>query len=395
MNEMSKAKRILVVSGLPCYPPITGNSRRIYNVIKLMKALGYSVDFLYHSFEKNDNEKEMRSFLGENHYYFCRTHNDKNSWFYKNSRGKSIERFVPPYPIDVKYLDVVEKRVKKLLVKGNYDVLWLEYPHQSKILEHVGKNIVKVIDTHDKFAYRNYKMFPFTHKTVDYSLSFRGERKVLSRADYVIAIQEEEKRYFDRLLKGRSTKAVTIGDTHELVEKENEIRNNYNICFIGSAYEPNIDAINWFIKDIFPLIKGEVPACKLIVAGNVCNKIEKGNTESIVLLGRVEEVDSVYSTCRVAVNPVRAGTGLNIKSIEAIAHCKPLVATCVGAKGLVFEKPVVAVANNNRGFADKVIAFLKNDLLCRQYRNNCISYMKAYNNKNLRTMKKVINARKQ
>lgn len=359
-----------------------------------MKALGYSVDFLYHSFEKNDDEKKMRDFLGENHYYFCRTHIDRNSWFYKNSRGIFIERFVPPYSIDVKYLDVVEKWVKKLLMKGNYDVLWLEYPHQSKVLEHVGKNIVKIIDTHDKFAYRNYKMFPFTHKTVDYSLSFRGERKVLSRADYVIAIQEEEKRYFDRLLRGTSTKVVTIGDTHELAKNENEIY-NYNICFIGSTYEPNIDAINWFIKDIFPMVKEKVPACKLLVAGRVCDKIEKMKTEDIELLGSVKEVDSVYGICRVVINPVRAGTGLNIKSIEAIAHGKPLVATCVGAKGIVFEKPVVAVAKDSKEFADKVIAFLKNGLLCQQYRNNCISYIEAYNNRNLRTMEKVINARKQ
>ena len=38
VTDESKAKRILVVSGLPCYPPITGNSRRIYNVIKRMKV---------------------------------------------------------------------------------------------------------------------------------------------------------------------------------------------------------------------------------------------------------------------------------------------------------------------------------------------------------------------
>jgi len=394
MNEMSKAKRILVVSGLPCYPPITGNSRRIYNVVKLMKALNYHVDFLYHSFEKNDNEKEMREFLGENHYYFCRTHIDKDSWFYKNSKGIFIERFAPPYSIDVKYLKEVEKKVKKLLAKDSYDVLWLEYPHQSKILENIDDSIVKIIDTHDKFAYRNYKMFPFTHKTVDYSLSFRGERKVLSRADYVIAIQEEEKRYFERLLKGKPTKAVTIGDTHELVKNKEQINDNYNICFIGSAYEPNIDAINWFIKNVFPLIKKEIPACKLVIAGNVCDKIKKVNVENIELLGRVKDVDSVYSNCRVAINPVRAGTGLNIKSIEAVAHCKPLVSTGVGAKGIVFEKPVVAVANDNREFAKKVIAFLKNSFLCQQYRSNCINYIKEYNHKNLRTMEKIISAGK-
>lgn len=391
---MSDVKKILVVSGVPCYPPIMGNRRRIYNVIKLMKTLGCQVDFLYHSSEKNDNEKEMIEFLGEKHYYFCRTHMDRNSWFYKHSRGMSIERFVPPYPIDVKYLKEVEKKVKKLLKKDSYDVLWVEYPHQSKILEHVDDSIVKIIDTHDKFAYRNYKMFPFTHKTVDYSLSFRGERKVLSRADYVIAIQEDEKRYFNRLLRGKSTGVATIGDTHELVKKEAEISESNNICFIGSEYEPNIDAINWFIKDIFPLISAKVPTCKLIVAGNVCNKIGKVNTENIELLGRVENIDSVYGNCRVAINPVRAGTGLNIKSIEAIAHCIPLVATSVGAKGIFFEKPVVEVADGNREFAEKVIAFLKNSFLCQQYSDNCVSYIKNYNNKNLRTMEKVINAGK-
>ena len=113
------------------------------------------------------------------------------------------KRNIPQNRVDMRYSTEVNQKVQSLLKRYRHDVLWLEYPYQSKILEKSSDSLIKVIDTHDKFAYRNYKAFPFVHKVVDYSLTFGGERKALSRADYVIAIQKEEKNIIKDFKKGK------------------------------------------------------------------------------------------------------------------------------------------------------------------------------------------------
>ena len=99
-------------------------------------------------------------------------------------------------------------------------------------------------------------MFPFTHKVIEYSITFSGERKALGRADYVIAIQNEEEKYFKKLLKGKKTKVMTIGDNHNIVK--NEIQKSHDICFCGSGNGLNVDALNWFINEIFPMIVSQI-----------------------------------------------------------------------------------------------------------------------------------------
>ena len=290
--------------------------------------------------------------------------------------------------MDVKYLPEVNRKVQALLKKYKHDVLWLEYPYQSKVLEKTSDSVTKVIDTHDKFAYRNFKAFPYVKKVVDYSLTFLGERKALGRANYVIAIQKEEKAYYTRLLMGKKTKVITIGDNHGLVK--NGLSKNQDICFVGSGNRFNVDGINWFINSIFPVILKKVRDCRLVIVGKICKEISVKPNKNIELLGIVDDIEEVYRNCRLVINPVRTGTGLNIKAIEAIAHCKPLVSTVAGARGLKYEKPVVAVAEDEHSFANQVIEFLESDSLCEQHIKTCNHFIKSYNQNNLKAMNRVI-----
>lgn len=389
---MDKNKRILMISDCVFYPQNEGNCRRIYNIIRTMQSMDCIIDFLYYASERSKYARQMKEILGKEHYFFYQILSVKSNIFYKNSTGKNLERFAPPDRVDIKYIPELNRKVHELIKKYKYDVIWLEYIYQSKLFNNISDPILKVIDTHDRFAYRNFKMFPFFHKVVNYSITFSGERRGLSRADYVISIQNEEEKYFKKLLKGTKTKVITIGDNHDIVE--NEIQKNHDICFCGSGNGLNVDALNWFIHDVFPIIIRAIKDCRLIVAGQICEKINIEINKNICLLGLVENIDEVYKECRVVINPIRMGTGLNIKSIEAIVHCKPLVSTTVGARGLKWSQPIISIADDKLKFAKNVIRFLKDDLLCEKYRNNCIKFIEEYNRNNQMAMKMVLTSKK-
>ena len=138
------------------------------------------------------------------------------------------------------------------------------------------------------------------------------------------------------------------------------------------------------------MILKKVRDCRLVIVGKICKEISVKPNKNIELLGIVDDIEEVYRNCRLVINPVRTGTGLNIKAIEAIAHCKPLVSTVAGARGLKYEKPVVAVAEDEHSFANQVIEFLESDSLCEQHIKTCNHFIKSYNQNNLKAMNRVI-----
>lgn len=376
---MSK-KRVLMVSYLIFFPPDQGNRRRVYNFIKLIQNRGYIVDYLYYGHVRPEIQK-MCECLGEGQFIYCQLKYD-NPYIW-HSRWSMFGRFAPLYRTDSLYAPEIAKKVNILLKKKRYSILWLEYIMQSKLFDFIETPIVKVIDTHDRFAYRNFRLYPYANSNVGYSITYSGERKALERADYVIAIQKTEETYFNNLLKGKKTEVVTIGDSHNVVK--NDLNDSHDICFVGSINELNIDGINWFVHQVLPLIMNKVNDCRLLIAGRICESIHVQG-KNIVCLGCVDNLDEVYRDCRVVVNPVRAGTGLNIKTIEAVAHCKPIVSTSAGVRGLKNRKPIAVVADDKTEFAENVCRLLYDNVLCREYIDNCYEYISAYNCKNAKAL---------
>jgi glycosyltransferase involved in cell wall biosynthesis len=112
----------------------------------------------------------------------------------------------------------------------------------------------------------------------------------------------------------------------------------------------------------------------------VCAKLP--DVDGVIKLGRVDELDDFYDAIRFAINPVMSGTGLNIKTIEALAYGRALVATEIGAKGINSEEPVLVKCANAREFADAVINLLSNQQECDRLARNAHRYIEKYNEKN-------------
>jgi glycosyltransferase involved in cell wall biosynthesis len=136
--------------------------------------------------------------------------------------------------------------------------------------------------------------------------------------------------------------------------------------FIGSANQSNIDALHYFIEEIFPAVKTSFPEATLLVAGPVCRVLDSPD-QSIIKCGEPENLDELYGKASVVINPIRFGTGLKIKNIEALGYAKPLVTTPVGAEGLENgADSAFLVADDASGFARHLNRILTEEALyCR------------------------------
>ncbi|WP_160319433.1 glycosyltransferase [Stenotrophomonas koreensis] len=111
------------------------------------------------------------------------------------------------------------------------------------------------------------------------------------------------------------------------------------LLFVGSAsHRPNIDGLDWFLHEVFPLLKqeGNVPILTIVGSGMERYQIPVDAADRVRVLGRVDDADLVrcYAQARVVVAPLRFGGGVKGKVLEAIDMGVPCVLTAVAAQGL-------------------------------------------------------------
>lgn len=98
---------------------------------------------------------------------------------------------------------------------------------------------------------------------------------------------------------------------------------------------PNLDAVKWFIDDIWPLIFAKYPDAKFYLAGrNMPESLLKIKKQNIVVCGEVEDAAAFINAKEIMVVPLRAGSGMRIKILEGMALGKIIISTKVGAEGI-------------------------------------------------------------
>jgi glycosyltransferase involved in cell wall biosynthesis len=136
-----------------------------------------------------------------------------------------------------------------------------------------------------------------------------------------------------------------------------------HLVFSGSMdWHPNEDAVCYFMSEILPLIRAEVPEASFTIVGrnpteHVRQAAAAANAE---VTGTLDDIRPSIADAAVCVVPLRAGSGTRLKIFEALAMGKAVVSTTVGAEGLSIQPDTHYVAADGaRPFADAVIALLK------------------------------------
>ena len=112
------------------------------------------------------------------------------------------------------------------------------------------------------------------------------------------------------------------------------------LFFIGTYnYRPNLDAAEFLINEVFPLVRERRPEARLVIAGESSEKLPSfnGRPKGVEFAGFVSDLAEVYRRATVVCCPILAGGGTRIKIIEAAAARKAIVSTTVGAEGLALD----------------------------------------------------------
>lgn len=235
----------------------------------------------------------------------------------------------------------------------------------------------------------------------DYYQTLYWERLCWKKATKIITLTPEDADCIRRLESNVEVELIPNGIDHDFTidqPDDNQLTDNFShhvstkgamiddnapsILFVGNfLYYPNIDAILFFCKNIFPLILKEIHNAKLLVVGSSpppeIKALEAHNKGNVVITGYVSSLYPFYNYAKVVVCPLRIGGGIKVKIIEALRAGKAIVSTSVGAQGIDINKGLLYVSDKISDFAINVIRLLSDKELRRNQELNTLKFMKT------------------
>ena len=251
--------------------------------------------------------------------------------------------------------DALLKAVKKLAEVMQPTAVIANYVFSTGIFLDLSAEVLRVVDTHDVFSSKAEKVVRYG--IVDeIGLSVDEEGALLRRADLIIAIQDEEAILFREI--APEQRVITCGAAFPLTPQAQPLRPSLVVGVVGSANSINVDGLFRFEEAIWPRVVRKVPMARLIVAGDLSSHL-RPTTPNAESLGHVPDMKDFYQRITVAANPSVAGTGLKMKTVEALAMGRACVTWPKGADGVDVEKvPHLHVSLSSENFASKLAELL-------------------------------------
>jgi glycosyltransferase involved in cell wall biosynthesis len=157
----------------------------------------------------------------------------------------------------------------------------------------------------------------------------------------------------------------------------------------------NVHGITWFIEQVLPLVRRHVPEAELWLVGGICDRFGR-DIPGVRCFGFVDRLDDLYRRVAAVINPQRFGTGLSIKSVDALAHGAPLVTTSSGARGLedgAGPGPGAAFlqADSHEAFGECMIRLLQDPTQADRLAERGAGFAAEYYRRNVQALADVVN----
>ncbi|MCI8938511.1 MAG: glycosyltransferase [Dorea sp.] len=335
-RERKQGRNTVVVFSetIPKYDHDAG-SKTIYSYLQLFLEHGYIVKFVPRDFEvvipytHELQQMGIEVLYGEYYKKYI------NMWLLKNET--SIEFAFINYPAcGERFLDILKCTSIKTIYYG--------------------------VDLHFLRNQREYELTGDLHSLHTSEKYYKVEKDILEKADEVYYPSEVEveviKEKFRRNAKYLSAFIYESDmDKFAYVPEERE-----GILFVGGFnHLPNVDAVLWFAKEIYPQICRTEKISFYIVGSNEPIEIQNVKAPDIIHKGYVTEAElqSLYQNVRLVVVPLRYGAGIKGKVVDAMYHGVPMVATSIGIEGIPEAEDYVETADDADTFAKKVISLYK------------------------------------
>jgi O-antigen biosynthesis protein len=205
------------------------------------------------------------------------------------------------------------------------------------------------------------------------------EFRLMEMSDVTLVVSPVEKDIINKENPG--IKVEIISNILDVKETITPFFSRKDLMFIGGfAHPPNVDAVKWFVKDIFPRIKEKIPGIKFFVVGSdPTEEIKALASDDIIIAGYVNDATPYFEKCKVFVAPLRYGAGVKGKINQSMSYGLPVVTTSIGAEGIGLKDGDNAlIADDPIRISEKIIQLYQNEQMWNELSANSIINVRLY-----------------
>ena len=321
--------RVLVVSPTPTFPVDFGNRRRIYHVCRHLKDQGAEIHFVHYP-----SESEWREAFPLDFHLAMQRQWD-SCHVVPVTRGLHSPPAGEDHTIDEWWDPAIGTMLDWLFRVQHFDVCIVNYTWLSRALEHCPRGVLRVLDTHDRFAGRRQVLEANGIAPEYFHTTEEQEAIAFGRADVVWAIKEEEAELFRRITT-RPVLTVRHLEPLRLLPRGRRPATPTRFGILAARNNVNQANIRRCVAALLEHVARRLPPIELVIAGSCCEDLaDLGRIGFLRLLGRVEDVADFYRQVDVVLSPIAFSTGLKIKTGEALCHGKAVIALAHAFEGYV------------------------------------------------------------
>jgi Glycosyltransferase len=340
INEKSMNRpRMIITTTFPIYPPRGGGQSRIYNLYKQV-AKHYNVEIF--SFTNNDEPEfdgEIAPGLKEIRFPKTSVHQEKE-WQIEQKVGIPIADVA--MPLLSKFTPEYGQRLQTAVEKA--DVVVISHPYLYHELASKKREYTLIYEAQDVEYDLKCKVLPAQAKDLLDEV-MRAEEKCCQDSDLIMTCSQEDAERLAELYNVPKDKFITVPngvDTTAVpfipwAERQRKKRalgleEEILVLFVGSWHPPNLEAC----EEIFRIAK-QLPNVKFLLMGSQCIAFKNRQLpDNVGLLGVVddEEKNFIFSIVDLAINPMKSGSGTNLKMFDYLAAGIPVISTEFGARGI-------------------------------------------------------------
>lgn len=379
-DNTKTAMRILAILSRIPYPPTDGGAILTYNTLKYLHRAGHELHVLALNTKKHHQPPEVlrevctsiqtvdvntdltaAGALGST----LRGESYIANRFYSKPFEELLLRTLRTTPVDVVHID-------------HTLVAWYARTIRQHLLEHplsahpLPKHPLVVLRTHNveymiQERLAKHETMPLRRWYRRYSAERMKafEKRFFTECDGVIAITPEDAAQIRAMGYGGAMEVIPAGaDIQDFAPNPDVSPKPNTICYIGGMdWMPNIEAMQWFVRDVMPLVREKLPDVEFHLAGKRMSPeiLEYRQQENIFTHPDVPSAPVFIQSHEILVVPLLSGGGMRLKIVEAMALGMPIVSTRIGAEGIaVRDGESILFAETPEEFVEKIGMLLAN-----------------------------------
>ena len=346
------------------YPLKDGESIAISNLCKELKTMGCDISLLCMNTTKHYMDPQA---LPPAYDYFTKIHyvdidNTVTPW-------KAMASIMSGESFHIRRFNsgVFREKLIEVLKSEEFDIIQLETLYLAPYVDTIRKyskarivmrahnvehEIWERITNNTTTKLRKWYLGYLTRKLRQYEI------EQFPAYDYLVTLTERDLKKFKEQGYMNGASAAPIGfDADMYPYSPAAFGKNMSLCFIGSLdWTPNLEGLNWFLTNCWPVIHKKWPQVQFHIAGrNTPMSLMKLRLANVTVHGEVSNAIEFISRHSAMVVPLFSGSGMRVKIVEGMVMGKVIISTSLGKEGIDGKhKEHLLVANDVNGFMEAI-----------------------------------------